>query len=263
MPAELPHLYIPANVPWKLKRIGNLKQNAFQIVVPPTMDDNIDRRVKVMSSKPKNKNTKEVTTRLSFDEDVGPGASLKSFARSNSWSKKCTQIFSFQCESPQELAVYSDTAQTLGRHSEMQRRVPFSLPRHNSLRRVAEGKDAAGRASLMHWLGSLGSSKHLIKVPKVRSMSFRATVFFFDPVTSTSSFDLWQKKIRYRPLHAYPNTWLTKKELAEDMIRTSTKFCDLRNGSPEEIGSVRIEVSTSSLCSVQFLLFCNFSLSFE
>jgi len=250
-PIEMPYLHIPADVPWTFKSLGgNLKSSAFQIIIPPFDDGCRDCRVKVMTSKEKEKNMRQVTTmiggrEMTFasviqqDDDRGRSNGFSSdhyhdstssiattssrsivATASKSGSAKNTEIFTFLCENPHELAVYTETAQTLGRVAVMKRRVSLalldSLPKQDSRVRDVQRMEVAAQASLI-----AGSHGGMLQ----RSLN-----------------TIGKQEFRYKVFHAYPNTWLTEEELAEDMIRPSSHFHDFRKGGSEEIGSVKIEV---------------------
>jgi hypothetical protein len=173
LPIEMPYLHIPANVPWQFKSLrGKLKQTTFQIVVPPSAEGGRDRRVKVMTSKEKETNMRQVTTtilrkELSFasvirqeqEEDDERNSDYDDVP--NSGSKKHAQLFTFRCENSRELAVYTEATQKIGRaHSDNTKRRSFgslsiSLPHQTSRMRDAGGMEVAAQASLINRRGGL------------------------------------------------------------------------------------------------------------
>ena len=155
-PIEMPYVHIPASVPWRFKSAGS---KTFQIVVPPTAEGGLDGRVKVMSSKAKDENTRLVSTRVlgkeiqfesvinlledDGDDDDGHGSVAKKHARR----------FAFRCENARELALYAEAAQTLGRIT-ARRRSRLSLgslaPEKLVRIRDAEGMEVAAQTALIN-----------------------------------------------------------------------------------------------------------------
>ena len=52
-----------------------------------------------------------------------------------------------------------------------------------------------------------------------------------------------EEEYRCYPLYVYPNTWMRKKVMARQLTKPSKTFHDLRRGTPDEVGALKIEVS--------------------
>ena len=172
-PIEMPYLHIPANVPWTFRKLGgSLKQSAFQIIVPPSDKGCRDRRVKIMTSKEKEKNMRQVTTmiggrKLSFmsviqqdeivknnsdfyGDDYHAETSSVATTGSKPTSMKHAQLFVFICENPHELAVYAGAALKLGRMFLASKRfLSLSLPKQDSRVRDVQRMEVAAQVSLI------------------------------------------------------------------------------------------------------------------
>jgi len=68
-----------------------------------------------------------------------------------------------------------------------------------------------------------------------------------------------EMEFRCFPLYCYPNTWFTKTDLSAELPRRSKTFHDLRKGTPDEIGSLNVEVRESIHCTptCNIILACN------
>lgn len=252
-PAEMPYIYIPACVPWRFKSVNNLRNNSFQIVVPPyTMGDRTKRddRVKIMSHRDKIKNMRKIKTFVDgievtyvtvlklgggggngdgndedsdyashyYKDDSDAGAWAAS-AQYRTESKSNFQVFQFCCDKD-ELAVYAKASQSLGRvFADNKWQTTAKAIIENNVRvRSAGGMEVAAQLRILEKTNS---------VANIRDRRF-------------SSVD--ELEFRVFPLHVYPYTWMTKNELAVEITRTSKNFVDLRSNVADEIGCIRVEV---------------------
>ena len=139
-------------------------------------------------------------------------------------SKNC-QIFEFKCATG-ELAVYARAAETLRRNlTKMSSGYDggiLSTRRAcaNMRIRTADGEHIAAQASNIFRTESMKTVRNNLK-------SSHGEIEF-----------------RCFPLYCYPNTWFTKADLSVELPRTSKKFHDLREDTPNEIGSLSVEVSS-------------------
>ena len=140
---------------------------------------------------------------------------------SSDLKSKYSQVFTFQCENPKELAVYTRAAQKLGRvFSDNTYDTKSLMPKSNRRLRNAEGMEIAAQTALLD--------------------KRRESVATF-PIRRVST--IGEEEFRCYPLHAYPYSWMTKSELVREVLKTSRNFHDLTAGAEDYIGTLRIEVS--------------------
>ena len=205
-------------MPWKFKVVGG---NSFHIVVPPTKGK-LDYRVELMKYGYMLK--KMMTQR---DDDKSDNSEHKNDIYS---SNKSSQVFAFRCQHSGELAVYAKAAQSLDRNISINKSSMKSIiPKSNVRTRTAEGIAMAAQSDKIARSTSVANLK-------VRRMSAAG-----------------EQEFRCFPLYCHPKTWMTKRDLTVTLPRTSKTFHDLRCGSPDEIGNLKVEVSQSAIILMHLL----------
>lgn len=134
-------------------------------------------------------------------------------------TKRNTQIFLFKCPNARDLAIYAKTALTLNRmytENKIKRTTTFFASTDKRVR-TAEGLQIALQNSILD--GDIDKKELLSKQSS-----------------------LGAKEYRCLPLYAYPYSWLTDKELLDEMVRPSKVWCDLRENGENELGYVKMEV---------------------
>jgi hypothetical protein len=239
-------------VPWVFKSVNKLKNEFFQITVPPLPNGELDTRVKLISFKDKVKQFMHVTTvvdgkvitfgtvmsRNELDEPVkvkdvdmsdrggedeydeaSMSMSMAESTISIKQTKRNTQIFTFKCPNARDLAVYAKTALTLNRMYTENRikRTTTLFASTNKRVRTAEGLEIALQNAILD-----------------RNMDTKEMM--------SKQSTLGAKEYRCLPLYAYPYSWLTDKELLDEMVRPSKVWCDLREEDGNELGCLKMEV---------------------
>lgn len=247
-------------MPWLFKSINKFKTEYFQIIVPPLPNGELDPRVKIMTLADKVKKMMHVTSIVdgkvvtfgtvldsslkekrngpNEDNDAGPqsphhfedNSGSSTILNDNSASgnltlkatTKNTQIFTFRCPNTRDLAVYAQTAQILSRiWTDNKIRRTTTLFSSNMKRiRSAEGLEIALQTEMLH--RSLNKEELASRYSRQGSLG--------------------AEEYRCLPLYAYPYSWLTETELLEKMIEESKVWCDLREETKQELGSLKMEV---------------------
>ena len=239
-------------VPWVFKSMNKLKNEFFQIRVPPLPNGELDTRVKLMRFTDKVKKFMHITTvvdgkvvtfgtvmdrslrsedndsrhnidvsdKADENDDLDDAMSRADTIVSIKQTKKNTQIFTFKCPNARDLAIYAKTALTLDRmytDNRIKRTTAFFSSTTKRVR-TAEGLEIALQTDIL--------DRNVDK----KEMTLKQHT-------------LGTKEYRCLPLHAYPYSWLTEQELLEEMMRPSRVWCDLRECGGNEIGCLRMEVS--------------------
>lgn len=135
---------------------------------------------------------------------------------------KNSQIFEFRCHQSGELAIYAKAAQCLDRnlsgnnYHSLDVKNYIYMPSKNVRTRTETGIEIA--AQIAH----IDRTKSILRVKRM---------------------SIGMQEFRCFPIYCYPNTWMTKIDLAQEIPRSSKIFHDLRRGTPEEIGHLKLEVS--------------------
>ena len=230
---------ISKEVPWKFQATGS---NSFKILVP-SVNGKPDNRVVLL----KHRFMKLLDG--TFHANNGEGHDFDfSDDESNidtvdSYTDKSCQVFEFKCQQG-ELAFYARTAETL----------------HRNLTKVLSGG----------YGGSLLPSRHAKANVRVRTKAGETIAAEISKINRTISVKHVQDQdkptgshgemeFRCFPLYCYPNTWFTKTDLSAELPRRSKTFHDLRKGTPNEIGSLNVEVRESYTLS--YTLSCNINVT--
>lgn len=143
-------------------------------------------------------------------------------------SSKTKQVFIFQCKQADELAVYAKASHSIHRivsENVAEKKRTFNIPalispsaNNMRIRSETSVQIAAQNARI-------NRSKSVAHLQVSRGES------------------IGESEFRCYPLYCYPNQWITKSDLAVELPRSSKNVKDLRLNSPDEIGSLKVEVS--------------------
>lgn len=207
-------------MPWKFKISGD---HTFQIIVPPHKG----KRDYRLEMKKYSYNLKKKFNRSEGGSDDDSSEDETVFEdRAYSGGRYC-QTFEFRCDRAGETAVYYKAAQALGRNLSDNLEKKYNLqpwtPNTNVRTRRLSGVEVAAESAKIDRSESQG------KLETTRRLS-----------------SIGQQEYRCFPLYAYPNRWMTQKDLSYELPLTSTTFHDLRKGAANEIGWLDFEVSIVS-----------------
>ena len=98
----------------------------------------------------------------------------------------------------------------------------FVIPKTKTRPRTAEGVQIAAQSAL------IGRTKSVKDIAQRRQST------------------IGLQEYRCFPLYCYPNTWMTKDDIVVELPRTTKQFHDLRLGTTDGIGSLKVEVSEAA-----------------
>lgn len=152
--------------------------------------------------------TSSSTTSLSIDS---PNTSRRS------------QKFEFSCDHGGEVAVFAKAANSVEKNftKEYQTNKYLVLPQSNVRVRSKQSLQISAQSNLID-----------------RSKSAR-------DLDARCMSSIGEQEFRCYPLYCYPNQFMTKHDLVLELRRTSRNVRDLCLGTPDEIGSLKVEVSES------------------
>ena len=217
-------MHISKEVPWKFQAIGS---KSFKILVP-SVNGKPDNRVVLM----KHRFMKLLDGTFSANNGEGHDFDFSddetNIDTNDSYTDKSCLIFEFKCQQG-ELAFYARTAETLRRNLTKASGgyggsiLPSRHAKANMRVRTKAGETIAAETSKIN-----------------RTISVRHVQDQDKPTGSHG-----EMEFRCFPLYCYPNTWFTKTDLSAELPRRSKTFHDLRKGTPDEIGSLNVEVRES------------------
>ena len=207
-------------MPWKLQVVG---EQSFKIIVP-SVNGRLDYRVEL--NKIGYMLKKKMASKSDHDDDDDDTNISHHEDELYSDSSSC-QAFEFRCVKYGELSIYAQAAQTLERilyrrSEELKKKIliGFNKSGANVRTRTAESIQLSAQSAKL-------DRRESAKAVKIRRMS-----------------SIGDPEYRCFPLYCYPDQWITKKDLAYELGRTSKTFHDFRKGTPDEIGWLDVEVST-------------------